>query len=238
MDFLRRRSIIIVPLLLIAASTIACVTSFNSDANSRTDDESYPTWQYKLTVDTEFGMSDIFQENATVVFDGTFVLDRDSRVILSDEGKVTVTGSFRCREANSDPPRMLEGTLEGEQSFTVDGILIRPEDYDLYDIFPTEPLTEDVAPLEYALISLPQVVDRDRVAVSFGREKCTNTMATPIIAETVSFGQIPYFQMEQPTFIVHLDPQIPYNETIALDSAGSKVLSKAVICIAPPGKCP
>jgi hypothetical protein len=226
-------------LLLIVFSLTACGAVINSDVESRNEEEGDQTWQYKLTIVTDIGETDALKENGTVIFDGEFALDRASGVILPDEGKVTVSGSYRCREANSDPPRMLEGTLEGEHSFSLDGLLIPPKDYTRFNVMPLEPLTEDAAPSEYARVSIPKVVDRNRVTVSFGRENCTNSGFTPVIAEVISFGQIPFFNLEHsPFFIVLLDPQAAYLEQIELNHDGSQVLSKAELCIALPGKCP
>jgi len=225
-------------ILLVAALLSTCGAVSSSDAESRNDDDGDQTWQYKLTIVTDFGETDALKENGTVTFDGTFGLDRSSGVILSDEGKVTVTGSYRCREVNSDPPRMLNGTLEGEQSFSIDGLLIPPEDYTRFNVLPLVPLTDDESAPEYARISIPKVVDRNRVTISFGREYCTGSGFTPVIAEVISFGEIPFFNLEHsPFFIVHLDPQAPFLEQIELNHEGSQVLSKAELCIALAGKC-
>jgi hypothetical protein len=244
MQYKNFKSIILMLTFLVVASIAACGPSSSPDAESRSggqagdDDVTNPTWQYKMSIITDFGKSDALQENGTVIFDGTFLV-LPSGAIESQGGKVSVTGAYRCRELNSDPPRMLEGALEGGHSFSLEGRLIPAEDYDDFEIIPLEPLTADEAKAEYALISMPKVDDRDRVTISFGRENCTGSDFTPVIAEVVSFGEIPFFNAEYfPFFVVPLDPQATFLEQIELNDEGSQVLSKAELCIAPAGKCP
>jgi hypothetical protein len=244
MQIKSHRSITLIVTVLVVVLLVACGPSSSSDAGAGVDDQSgdgdaaNPTWQYKMSVITNFGKSNALQENGTVVFDGTFSV-LPSGAIESHEGNVTVTGSYRCREVNSDPPKMLEGKLDGGHSFSVNGRLIPAEDYNEFNIFPLEPLTVDEAKAEYALISMPKVDDRDRVAISFGRENCTGSDFTPVIAEVISFGEIPFFNAEYfPFFVVSLDPQATFLEQIELNDEGSQVLSKAELCIAPAGKCP
>ena len=197
------------------------------------------TWQYKMTVVTDYGKRDALQERGTVVFNGSFSVNPEGAIVFQ-EGTVTVSGDYRCRDRNSDtdPPTILEGTLSGGSSFTLEGNLIDPNDYSNFGLeVPLEPLTGDVSRTEYALLSLPKVTDRNPVTVSFGRQKCTGSMV-PVIAEVVSFGEIPFFEGEFiPHFIVTLDPQGKYEVQIDLNAEGSKLLREASICISQSDQC-
>ena len=197
------------------------------------------TWQYKMTVVTDYGKSDALQETGTVVFNGSFSVNPEG-AILFQEGTVTVSGDYRCRDRNSDtdPPTILEGTLSGGSSFTLEGNLIDPNDYSNFGLeVPLEPLTSDVPRTAYALLSLPKVTDRNPVAVSFGRQKCTGSIV-PVIAEVVSFGEIPFFEGKFiPYFVVTLDPQGKYEEQIDLNAEGSNLLREASICISQSDQC-
>ena len=198
------------------------------------------TWQYKMTVVTNYGKSDALQENGTVVFDGTFSVTPEGGILFA-KGTTTVSGEYRCRDRNSDtdPPTILEGTLSGASTFTIEGSLISHENYPDFGFeIPLETLTDDGLQKEYALLSLPKVTDRSPVTVSFGRGKCTGSMV-PVIAEVVSFGEIPFFAGEFiPTFVVALDPQAAFVAPIGLNDEGSKLLASAEICVAPSGLCP
>ena len=238
------KSMTLISVFLVAASLAACGPKSGTEGESRDDgqaqddDTVLPTWQYKMSVMTDFGKSDALLEKGTVVFDGTFSV-LPSGAIETHEGKVSVTGTYRCREFDSDPPRMLDGTLEGGHSFSVDGSLIPAEDYNEFDIIPLEPLTADEGRAEYALISMPKVDDRNRVKISFGRERCTGSEFTPVIAEVISFGEIPFFSAEYfPFFVVSLDPEATFVQQIELNDEGSQVLSMAELCVAPAGTCP
>ena len=240
----RTRSIILILGLLLAASLTACEPSSGSQAEPQSDKQTEASgagdaiWQYKMTISTNFGRSDALLEQGTVIFDGTFSV-LPNGVIESLGGRVTVSGKYSCREFNSDPPRILEGTLAGEHAFVVEGSLIDAKDYDEFGIIPLEPLTADVLPAEYALISMPKVSDRTPITVSFDREKCTASDFTPVIAEVVSYGEIPFFSGDYiPFFVVALDSQAAFKEQITLNDEGSQVLSEAKVCVAPSGLCP
>lgn len=215
----------------------------NSEPQGGGQDEGLPsgagTWDYKMTVVTNYGKSDALQEHGTVVFDGSFSVTPEGG-ILFDKGTTTVSGEYRCRDRNSDtdPPTILEGTLSGASTFTIAGSLIAHENYRDFGMeIPLEPLVDDELQTEYALLSLPKVTDRSPVAVSFGREKCTGSMV-PVIAEVVSFGEIPFFEGEFiPTFVVALDPRAAFVAPIGLNDEGSKLLASAEICVAPSGLC-
>ena len=121
----------------------------------------------------------------------------------------------------------------------MDGSLIPAEDYNDFDVIPLEPLTADETVTEYALLSIPKVSDRTRVSVDFGRENCTGSDFTPVVAEVVSFGEIPFFIGEYiPFFVVPLFPNAAFEDPIELNDEGSQVLSEAKICVAPSGLCP
>lgn len=242
----RIRLATLILVFLLAASLAACGLSSGSESKPQNDkqtedgDADNATWQYKMTVVTSYGKSDALQENGTVVFDGTFSVTPEGG-ILFDKGTTTVSGEYRCRDRNSDtdPPTILEGTLSGASTFTIEGSLISHENYPDFGFeIPLETLTDDGLQKEYALLSLPKVTDRSPVTVSFGRGKCTGSMV-PVIAEVVSFGEIPFFAGEFiPTFVVALDPQAAFVAPIGLNDEGSKLLASAEICVAPFGLCP
>ena len=229
---------------LLAAFLAACGPSSDSQAEPPSDkqpeasDTGNAPWQYKMTIMTNYGRTDALLEQGTVIFDGIFSV-LPSTALEFREGRVTVSGKYSCREKNSDPPRILEGTLAGEHAFVVEGRLIPAKDYDQFGVVPLEGLTEDVSPAEYALVSMPKVSDRTPITVSFDREKCTGSNFTPVIAEAVSYGENPFLSGEYiPWFVVALDPEAAFIVPIDLTDDGSNVLSEARLCVAPSGLCP
>ncbi len=240
-----RSTLLIFAFLLVALLT-ACGPSSDSDPEPHNDTQTedgvagISTWQYKMTVVTKLDESRMLQENGTVIFDGTFSV-APSGAIEFHRGKATVSGTYSCVEAFSDPEVVLEGTLSEGHPFLLEGSLIPAEDYDDFDIVPLEPLTSNEPREEYALVSIPIVNERAPVSVSFGREKCTGSNFTPVIAELVSDGKLPPFFSSlwgSKWLVVMLDPQTVATQPIELTDDGSKVLSKAELCVAPAGMCP
>ncbi|MDF1501203.1 MAG: hypothetical protein P1P76_12115 [Anaerolineales bacterium] len=226
--------------VLLAAALAACGATGSSQSaapgSGQPPEEVVEIYQYKLTIGTDFGRSDALKEAGRVVFDGTFS-PLPNGVIEPIGGVMTISGAYSCREAGSDPPVILSGTLSGEHEFKLEGSLIDPKDYGDFDIFPLESLVGE-KPDRYALISIPKVSDRTPISVSFGRERCTGSQFTPIIAEVVSFGEIPFFSDQSHWFVVPLFSDAAYEQTVELNAEGKGVLSRADLCVAPAGMCP